>query len=794
MKTYWILVTLFFFSNIGLAQVQEEPVPVAEAVTLIADPDQDRFDFALQQLHKAAAETTEWKKNSSYKSAATKFLNHLEKFPNSKNRQATTYYLGYSYAKSARLNDAKIVYKRLILDYKEGEFVIKAARYLAYNAEISKDYKTAVKYYNLVADISKDKAEIGEVSVRSAICYTELKDKNGASAAYQRVLANSPPSGRYYQQSKFNLGELSLNKKQYEKAKNHFMELDAIDVDKKIRDEAIFFSGLCYYYLNQYEQSIAQYNKVLKLTDSNRKGEAFVAIISVKYVQEKYKEVISLARESTIRLSKGLEAKSEVLVGQAYLKMREYRFAIDAFNKVIALYPNSPEAFESTYRRILCYYNLKSRLVGDQVNQFITKFGTRYSSHTFMHRALLLQAETYYEAKNYSTALKVYNQIKFNLVGEENVPTLRLKKAWCYSELKQHRSAVDSFTDFLKYHPNDLNKPQVLASRAKNYYSLGDTRNALKDYQQVIKEVPKTELAALCIQGSARIHKDLKDYDAMIASYEQLLAENDELQPDIVLNAYYWCSLGNFKKERFKEATEYSVKCLKLDKGAYAKRLALIDVLSYYQLKDKVGLKNSLQRAIELNITDDIPQGVFRWLGTQSYKAGEFVDAETFLGYGVDKAQPDTTPAYFWSIYAKSQYKNKHYQWALQSITHAINLEADESNRVNSELYKALCEYGLSKSELAKQTANTALKKNPSGKTKAMLLKLLGDIHFNIQEFEQAAIYFASITEFYEDKDILPYSIAMIIRSLEASGKPSDALIFRKRLKGEFPDYDLDSF
>ena len=790
MKPYWILAFLFLFSSIGLAQGQEEIAPD----TLIANPDQDRFDYALKQLHKAAAQTTEWRKEANYKSASKKFFKHLEDFPKSKNRQAATYYLGYSYAKSSRLSDAKIVYKRLIQDYKKGEFVIKAARYLAYNAEMSKNFKTAIRYYNLVAKISTDKSEIGEVSVRSAFCYSELNDENGARQAYQRVLVNSPPSGRYYQQSKFNLGEALLKKQEYEKAKNHFIGLDAIDVDSKIRSESVFFSGLCYYYLNQYEESLAQYHKVLELKKSTRKPEAFVAIISVKYVQEKYKEVIELATKSTVRLSRNLEAKREVLVGQSYLKMREYRSAIDSFNTVIALYPKSPEAFESTYRKILCYYNLKSRLVGDQVNLFINKFGAKYSNHTFMHRALLLQAETYYEGKNYSTALKVYKQIKANLVGEENLPVLRLKKAWCYSELGQNRNAIDSFTGFLRHHPDDLNKLQVLTSRAKNYYALGDTRNALKDYQLVAKTVPKTALASLCIQGSARIHKELKDYDAMVASYEQLLAESDELEQDIILNAYYWCALGNFKKEKFKEATEYSAKCFELDKGAYAKRLALIEVLSFYQLKDKVGLKKSMQQAIKLNITEDIPQGVFRWLGTQSYKAGEFANAETFLGFGVDKLQPDTTPPYFWSIYAKSQYKNKHYQWALQSIKHAINLEADESNKVNSELYKALCEYGLSKSELAKQTANAALKKNPSGKTKAMLLRLLGDIHFNTQDFKQAAIYFASITEFYEDTDMLPYSIAMIIRSLEASGKPSDALIFRKRLKEEFPDYDLDSF
>ena len=181
--------------------------------------------------------------------------------------------------------------------------------------------------------------------------------------------------------------------------------------------------------------------------------------------------------------------------------------------------------------------------------------------------------------------------------------------------------------------------------------------------------------------------------------------------------------------------------------------------------------------------------GIYRWVGSQCFKAGEFSDAQIFLSMGVTKLAPGETPVHYWRLLARAQYENKHYQWALQSITHAVNLDEDPAHRVDMTLYRALCLNGLNKPEEAKATAVKALKENPSGRTKALLLKLLGDIYFKELNYKEAAISFASITEFYDDTEILPYSIAMIVKSLEASNKPSDAGVFRARLNKEFPKY-----
>ena len=72
-----------------------------------------------------------------------------------------------------------------------------------------------------------------------------------------------------------------------------------------------------------------------------------------------------------------------------------------------------------------------------------------------------------------------------------------------------------------------------------------------------------------------------------------------------------------------------------------------------------------------------------------------------------------------------------------------------------------------------------------------MLLRLLGDIYFKEQNYKDAAISFGSISEFFEDKVILPYSITMIIKSLEASKRLDDAKVYQKILDKKFPNYKL---
>jgi len=331
----------------------------------------------------------------------------------------------------------------------------------------------------------------------------------------------------------------------------------------------------------------------------------------------------------------------------------------------------------------------------------------------------------------------------------------------------------------------------VLNVRGKNYAALRDSKNAIKDYEEVIKLAGNTPLAGVALQAAARIHKNAEEYDEMISKYETLISSMEDLDEAAKVNAHYWCAWGYFKKEEFKKARASAAKVREFDSAEYAKQISMLDLLSSYQLKDRKAAVMAAKEVGKAGVANDVPMGIYRWLGVQCYRAGETEDAQTFLSLGVTNLKPAETPVYYWRVLAKCQCDNKQYQWAIQSVTHALDLETDEAQKVNMELYKAICQYGLNKPELAKATTINVLQQNPSGRTKAMGLKLLGNIYFKEQNFKEAAISFASITEFYEDTEILPYAITMIIKSLEASNKPTDAALFKKRLEKDFPDYEL---
>ncbi len=766
------------------------PSALAQA-DLNVDPGEDAFKRAENLFQSAQTTDGAQAKVNLYQNTIQQLKRYIKKFPNHKNSPAAEYYLAYSYTKVSRLRDARIGFKNLISKYKKGEYVVASARFLAYDASIGKKFKTAAKYYRLVGDQSTVNLEVEEALFREGLCHESLKDLVSATNAFTDTIKKSQITSTYFQQAHLRLGHIFNTKKKYDVALNHFDSIAKKEVDLTIRAEATFFKGLCLYQLTKFKESRAAYEIVLSLPKNKWKPQALVSIMSVSYAEGDYKGVVKAAEMEGVLLTGSLLGKKEILAGQAYLKMKEYRKAVDAFNNVEKKFPNTMEAFEANYRKILCYYNLKSDLVTGQVNQFIIRYGKQFSKHAYMHTALMLQGETLFDGKNYAAAAKVYDQIDVKLIVEANRPSVLYKKAWCYFETKNYKAAVAGFNDFLKAYPNDLRKLRILDVRAKCYVELKNMKSALTDYDAVIKASPGTQLAGAALQASARILKNQEKYGKMVLRYESLIDTIEDLDPVVVLNAHYWAAWGNFKKSNYKEAIPHITKAEKIDKGAYKKQLSLISVLCNYHLKDKVECVKAAKAANLAGIANDIPMGIYRWLGIQCYKSEEFGDAQTFLSLGVTKLRPSDTPVTYWRILTKCQYENKHYKWAIQSVTHALNLETDEGHRVNMELYKALCQYGLNTPELAKATAVASLKKNPTGQTKATLLRLLGDIYFKEQNYKDAAISFGSISEFFEDKVILPYSITMIIKSLEASKRLDDAKVYQKILDKKFPNYKL---
>lgn len=767
----------------------QEEIPKAH-IELAVDPANDLFRRGESLYINGVNSKNATERRILLKGAIKQLRNYIKKFPKHANTATATYYLGASYFQMADMPNARKYFRKVINTYKTGKDVAKSANYLAYDAEFNKNYRLAANYYGIVARSSKNRIYIEKGYYRQALCYKILKNNTKALEAYENLAKHTRPSSKRHQTARLAAAHLHYKSKNYNLALPHYLAIAKEGNESNNRAEATYFSGICHAQLSDFEASEKAYNKVLQLPESKWKPHASVAIMANQLAQKQYKKVIETHLKPNIRFTGRIADKRLLIAGQAYLKLGNMPDAIDTFNQIIIKKRNSMEEFEAHYRKILCYYNLKSHLVTKQVNTFIRRYGKQFSKHPFMHKALVLQAETLFEEKSYEKAAKVYKQIKINLVAEANRPSVLYKKAWCLAEAKDHRNAIKSFSNFLSKYPEDPRNAQIYGKRAKSYLEINDPISAIKDYKKVVKLAPNTKLAALAYQSSARTYKKQGKYTSMLEQYEKLLTI-EELEPHVMLNAHYWAAWGHYKSNTFKKATKHLQAAIKLDQGSYKKQLGLLSVLTYFNLKDKKNCVIAAKNANLAGIADQIPMGIYRWLGTQCYKAGEFPDAQEFLARGVTNLAPNDTPVYYWRVLAKAQYKNQQYKLALQSLTHATNLETDPAQQVNLLLYKALCQDGLNKADQSEKTAIKALKMNPSGRTKALLFKLLGDLSYKKQDYQQASINYASITEFYEDVELLPYAYAMIVECLNASERQADAKEFKTILKKQFPNYQL---
>ena len=212
-------------------------------------------------------------------------------------------------------------------------------------------------------------------------------------------------------------------------------------------------------------------------------------------------------------------------------------------------------------------------------------------------------------------------------------------------------------------------------------------------------------------------------------------------------------------------------------------------LLSHYSLKDVDELKLIIDQNKDLELAEQIPLPVYRWLGSQCYNAGQFSESAKYLTLGCEKGVARTTPAVIWRLLAKAQYKSKQYAAALTSIDNLLSVETEDASRVNGLLDKSQILLGLKKYPEAKETGMKALALRPSGKVKAGLLLAIGDAFFNLSDFASAAEHYVLIVETFSEHEAHSEALYQLIQSLEKQQKNEAAASYKAMLKKDYPNY-----
>lgn len=761
----------------------------AQNAPLIADPATDQFEFCKHLYNQANATKDERNRKVSYRRLIPRLQNYIKRFPNHPNAAPVLYYLGESHYFLGALDEAKRVLHGVVNRYREGRYVALASNRLGYDAVANKKYAQAAVHFERVATMSTTIQERYRGRYQQASCYRYANMVDEAISAYSEIESANDALVLYREHAILKLGHLYLDKKDNDKALEKFEAIMLPAVVADVRIEATLNAGIIYLEQKKYDLAENAFKAVILSEENKFKPSAQAALMNVMYSQKNYQGVLDVIRRGSHKGEASTEAMKFNVAGRSAYKLKEYHEAIKHFAQAERQVPLSAKAFEAGYFRMLCFFNIQGVNLPMQVDAFLEIYQQRYPKHEYVHKSLMLKAETLFDQKKYREAAAAYNRIDVTKIGDANQVNLYYKRGWCLTDSGDHNGAVRDFTAFLKRAADDARAPRVIARRGKSFLALADRGAALKDFDLLIKRYPKDKLAALAWQNSARICKHDQAYGDMIRRYEEMIKNFPNLSKETVSNGYYWIGWGNYQIKKYAESIAALDKAALMEPDSYDYKASMLIMYGSYALKDKRRLQLAVEKLCEMGKKKDIQLPIYRWLGVQCFNAGEMENAQRYLGLGTTQEDPRQTPMAYWKMLGKSCVETGMYKEALVAIKNYMDVVEQPFWKAEALLDESVAHLGLEDLPMAKRSAEAGLALRPKGNVNAELRLILGDIAYNSQDFAGAAAHYVVVVQFADDKKLKPAALFKAHQALQKKGDAKEAKHYLNTLNEEFPDY-----
>jgi len=783
----YALATLLLAASPLLAQV-----PRAEAVdpALAANQANDFFLRAKNLYDAAQTSTVIENRIEYYQRAAVLFETYIDNFPNHPNAEMAHWFLGNSYYQSGRIDDGKRTFSTLLNRYGEGKWAAAAAYTLAADHYNKTEYAFAAPLFERYAANAAKPEDRPRGNYFAGNCYRLLGRDREAIGAFRKVI-NDPAGALFAPQSKIALGAIFLKDGKFQEALSYFEQVVNGPHIAKYRGEAALQAALAATKLEQPDLS-EKYLQLILTTEgmSEFRPAAQTALMANHFSKKEYREVIEIFRRSVTKALGEKEAERLMIAARAYMRLKQPSEALSLFRDVEKLVkPEKDLAFQASYYRLLCFFQIEGRHVPDQVDAFLQLYRKSRPKDPRIHTALLIKAETLFANKETAKAAKVYAEIDATLVSEKNRPGLLYQRGWCLAEAGDHQGAIRSLSEFITSYPKDARVPIALAKRAKAYTETTEPGKAIADFDRLTAPGNPEDLTSFAWLESARMRRSESNITDMIVRYQGLLKNAKDLDTDVTAEANYWIGWGYVKSNNAKNAVPFLEKARKLRPDAYRKHAGILLALGYFAGQDPSKLTEEINLAIKGNYQSDIPDQALQWAGMQAYNSGDYPSATAFLDLVANAEEPRETPKEVWRYLAKARLEIADAEGALTAVNNVLAVEDNPSWKADGLLDLGRSQLALKRPAEARKAADDALALNPQGRTSAGLRILLGDLEVEANELGKAAAAYIYVVNFSVDKDLKPLALWKLSKTLELQQSPAEAAKYAQQLNTEFPGW-----
>ncbi|MDD4591986.1 MAG: tetratricopeptide repeat protein, partial [Parabacteroides sp.] len=241
------------------------------------------------------------------------------------------------------------------------------------------------------------------------------------------------PNGSFSSNANYYLGSIAFNKKEYEKAENHFNSVIASG-DTKFMEEAVARTAEMQYLNNDFPAAAKSFKQLQNIAEKpENKQAARIGIMRCAQQNNNPKDALLAAEEllKETKLSPEISVEARLARAKAYINLKQESKAMTDL-KELSKDTRTVQGAEAKYLLAQLYYNNKEDKNAEKVLMNFIEDGTPHQY--WLARGFILLADVYirqgddFQARQYLTSLKNNYKTEDEIQGLIEDRLAKLKK------------------------------------------------------------------------------------------------------------------------------------------------------------------------------------------------------------------------------------------------------------------------------------------------------------------------------------------------------------------------------
>jgi len=298
---------------------------------------------------------------------------------------------------------------------------------------------------------------------------------------------------------------------------------------KQASPKELFDLGVEFYKKNQFDDAVKSFTQVISSKNVhnenlaktfNSRGSCHRDLKNYKCALEDFNKAIALNPNDAVAYNNR---------GICYSLLKQNELALADYNKAIELNPNFAEAYNN---RGNCYSNLKN------YERALEDYHKAIASNPNYAGAYNNRGNYYKNLKNYERALEDYNKaIDLN----PNFAESYNNRGLCYLALKNYEHALENYNKAIALNPNNA---AAYNNRGVCYIDLKNYKCALKDFNKAIDLNPNF---AEAYNNRGNCYLALKNYEYALKDYNKAIALNPNYDETYYNRGLYYNDLEQYE-------------------------------------------------------------------------------------------------------------------------------------------------------------------------------------------------------------------------------------------------------